>query len=104
MVRPMTSLALCFVTLSLTQGCIRPAVVQGNPRPNIDLPTNSASFALAMDEAVQDQYVAEANGKQAVEISEWRQTLHNGFRSGFASAFKPAEGKADLTLRSARGS
>jgi len=96
MARPIIS--LCFVALILAQGCAA-TVLQANPRPNIDLPQNTASFALALNESVQDQYQTEILGKRAVNVSEWRQTLQNGFDSGFGSAFNLAEGKADLTLQ-----
>ncbi|WP_224368898.1 hypothetical protein [Hyalangium versicolor] len=99
MFRSLPHIVVALVTLLLAQGCSRAAVVQGHPSPNIDLPEKSTSLEFVMDESIQDQYPAEVDGKQTVNVSEWRATLLNGFSSGFKSAFKPAADKADLTLQ-----
>jgi hypothetical protein len=99
MSRLLVCTTLALATLLLTNGCARAAVVQGQPRPNIDLPDQGTSLTLVIDEAVKDQFEAEVNGKLTVNVSEWLATLKNGFHAGFDPAFRTNTDKADLTLQ-----
>ncbi|MFL5347720.1 MAG: hypothetical protein ACJ8AT_23270 [Hyalangium sp.] len=98
MFRSLSRVAIALVTWMLAQGCTL-AVEQSQPRPNIDLPEKNASLALVMDKGVEDQYEADLDGKHPVNVTGWRETLQNGFHSGFSSAFKTNADRAELTLQ-----
>jgi hypothetical protein len=64
-----------------------------HPRPNIDLARSAHALSLQLDAAVPQDI--EGTG---AEVVGWRQTLSNGFHSGFAPFFDVSGRRNDLTL------
>lgn len=86
------------LALPIVGGCsgTLPAVA---PEPNIALVPQTRSLELAIAPDVADRFQL-ALGSYTLDVQSWRQTLENGFRSGFRGAFPAKQGSApELTLR-----
>src|SRR5437764_8142053 len=95
-----TSIALVFALL--TSGCFSTQVSVITPKPNIVFTQNSTkSLLLRIQKTVPDQFTSPivAGGSETL-VDGWRQTLANGFRSGFTGYFAPTPpgGASDLRL------
>jgi len=81
-------LAACSATI--------PAV---NPTPNTALVRQPKSLEIAFDPAVEDRFDIVV-GNYTVVVQAWHESLANGFRNGFRSAYPAKQGTSpDLTLR-----
>ena len=75
------------------------------PTPNVLLVHSSQRLALRIGPEVNEAFSIEPTttatiigAPQSVDVSQWRETLTNAFRSSIGNAFAPAPNQADLTL------
>jgi hypothetical protein len=75
------------------------------PTPNVLLVHSSQRLALRIAPEVNEAFSIDPTtvdttigGPQSVDVSQWRETLTNGFRSSIGNAFAPASNQADITL------
>ncbi|WP_342377249.1 hypothetical protein NVS55_38220 [Myxococcus stipitatus] len=98
---PMSSVVrgvVALVALLSMSGC---SVTVGRTpsRPNIDLAQQASSLGLVLEPEVQDQFSVVINAPETVHVKEWRGTLEDGFRAGFASAFPMGAAETDLKVQ-----
>jgi hypothetical protein len=91
------------VTL-VTAGCAL-NVVKSTPRPNVVFkePTDKI-LALKLTPDIQSEFQIPArNGVAGADVREWRETLSNGFQSGFRDYFKiSSKENGDMILEISR--
>jgi hypothetical protein len=100
-------IGLVSLALVASSGCYSQLLIaRGNPRPNIDLPASQHGLWLTFAPAVQDVFdlTDYSNGVEiwrwwfnGVHVTDWHETLANGFQNGLAPYFKQGQ-PSDLSL------
>ena len=84
----------------LTSGCFTQQLSVIAPKPNIVFTHNSGkSLLLRIQPTVPDRFTTHISEAFEPSVDGWRQTLANGFRSGFAGYFAPTPPKGPSDLR-----
>lgn len=86
------------VALLFLGGC-SVTVGRSASRPNIDLAKQQSSLGLVLEPEVKDQFSVVINSPETVHVNEWRGTLEDGFRAGFAAAFQMGSDATDLRIQ-----
>jgi hypothetical protein len=69
-----------------------------NPRPRVDLDSSKRTLSLKIDSSIPDAFTVPQNqGVTAVPVSQWHQSLTNGFDNGPGKFFQRANKKDDVT-------
>jgi hypothetical protein len=80
-------------------------IVKSTPRPNIIFkdPANK-TLALKLTQEIQNQFqIPQRNGILGADVHDWRETLSNGFQSGFRDYFKVSSNESgDVVLEISR--
>jgi hypothetical protein len=97
--------SILIAALALFPGCAL-GVGQLRPTPNVLLVPSSLRLSLRIAPEVGESFATDTStassttigGPQSVTVSQWHETLTNGFRDGIGRAFAPASNQSDLTL------
>jgi hypothetical protein len=92
--------------LALLAAMMMPAcaanVVQLQPTPNVLLARSTQTLALHIAPEIQESFANPVDrgppALQTLNVSQWRETLTNGFHSSIGRYFVPATNTGDLTL------